>query len=55
MQFFTARSAVVGFIAGVLDIAKVAVEYAYNTIGANNEKETLLSEIDATNAFLKDL
>jgi len=55
MEPFTAGSAVVGFIAGVLDIAEVVVEYTRNTVGANDEKESLLSEIDATNNLLKDL
>ena len=55
MDPFTAGSTVVGFIAGILDIAEVIAEYIRNTVGANEEKEALLSEIDATNNLLKDL
>ena len=55
MEAFTAGSAVIGFIAGVLEIAEAVVEYTRNTVGANDEKESLLSEIDATNNLLKDL
>jgi hypothetical protein len=55
MDAISAVSAVVGLIAGVLDIAEVVYKYARNTIGANKEKEELLSEIDATNNLLKVL
>src|SRR5271167_2543442 len=55
MDTFTAGSAVIGFIAGVLDIAEVVVEYTRNIFGANKEKEDLLLEIDATNNILKNL
>jgi len=55
MEPFTAGSAVVGFIAGVLQIAETVVEYTRNTVGANDENQTLLSEIDATNNLLKEL
>jgi hypothetical protein len=55
MDLISAASAVVGLIAGVLDIAEVVYEYARNTIGANKEKEELLSEIEATNNLLKTL
>jgi hypothetical protein len=55
MDVISAASAVVGLIAGVLDIAEVVYEYARNTIGANKEKKELLSEIEATNNLLKAL
>ena len=55
MDGFTAASAVVGFIAGVLAIAEVVVEYTRNTVGANEERDALLSEIEATNNLLKEL
>lgn len=55
MEVLSATSAVVGLIAGVLDIAEVVYEYARNTIGANKEKDELLSEIKATNSLLKAL
>jgi hypothetical protein len=55
MDGITAASTVVGLIAGVLDIAEVVYDYARNTIGANKEKEELLSEIEATNNLLTEL
>jgi hypothetical protein len=55
MDVITAASTVVGLIGGVLDIAEVVYEYARNTIGANKEKEDVLSEIEATNHLLKAL
>jgi hypothetical protein len=55
MDGITAASTVIGLIAGVIDIAEVVYEYARNTIGANKEKEDLLSEIEATNNLLKAL
>jgi hypothetical protein len=55
MDGITAASTVIGLIAGVIQIAEVVYEYARNTIGANKEKEDLLSEIEATNKLLKAL
>jgi hypothetical protein len=55
MDVISAASAVVGFIAGVLDIAETVYGFARNTIGAHKEKEDLLSEIKATNNLLKAL
>jgi hypothetical protein len=55
MDGFTAASAVVGFIAGLLDIAEVVVQYTRNTLGEKEEKQALLSEIEATNNLLKKL
>lgn len=55
MDGFTGASAVVGFIAVVLDIATVVVEYTRNMLGEKEEKQALPLEIEATNSLLKRL